>query len=52
MGEPGYYRRFGFRSDPRMVLEGVPADYFMVLPFDDKPPTGMVTYHEAFTVGR
>jgi putative acetyltransferase len=51
LGEPGYYQRFGFRSDPRLMLQGMPPDYFMILSFDADPPTGAVTYHEAFSAG-
>lgn len=35
-----------------MVLEGVPPEYFMVLPLHAELPPGMVMYHEAFTAGR
>src|SRR6185437_3825765 len=48
LGEPGYYGRFGFRSDPRLVLPGVPAEYFQALSFGSSQPRGTVTYHEAF----
>lgn len=48
LGEPEYYGRFGFRSDPHLVLPGVPAEYFRALSFDGSRPRGTVTYHEAF----
>ncbi len=48
VGDPGYYERFGFRSIPGLVVEGVPAQYFLVLPFEDKIPRGTVVFHEGF----
>ncbi|KAF7764831.1 putative acetyltransferase [Pseudoalteromonas citrea] len=50
LGEPGYYARFGFKSDTRLALDGVPAEYFTVLAFSHSLAVGKVTYHEAFTV--
>lgn len=48
LGEPAYYQRFGFRQQPGLVLEGVPPEYFMALPFADRIPCGTVAYHAAF----
>lgn len=48
LGEPQYYRRFGFQAQPTLVLPGVPAEYFLALSFDASQPRGTVTYHEAF----
>lgn len=48
LGEPEYYGRFGFRSDPHLVLPGVPAEYFQALSLDSSRPRGTVSYHEAF----
>jgi putative acetyltransferase len=48
LGEPDYYGRFGFRADPRLVLEGVPPEYFQVIYIDGSHPNGIVTYAEAF----
>ncbi len=50
LGEPAYYGRFGFRADHRLVLPGVPAEYFQALAFDASRPRGTVAYHEAFNV--
>jgi len=49
LGEPGYYSRFGFVADPKLVLLGVPPEYFQALSFDGSQPAGTVSYHEAFT---
>jgi putative acetyltransferase len=48
LGEPGYYRRFGFAPDPSLVLPGLPAEYFMALRLGPDPAHGIVTYHPAF----
>ena len=48
LGDPGYYGRFGFATDPALVLEGVPPAYFMRLGFGAEPPAGTVRYHAAF----
>nr|WP_027135222.1 N-acetyltransferase [Geminicoccus roseus] len=48
LGEPGYYRRFGFAQDPALTLEGPPAEYFLALRFQPTPAQGAVAYHAAF----
>ena len=48
-GNPDYYRRFGFKSYPKLIYEGVPAAiYFMALPFGNEVPDGKVEFHPAF----
>ena len=48
LGDPAYYSRFGFKPDLRLVLPGVPAEYFHALHIDDTAPEGIVRYHAAF----
>ena len=48
VGDPGYYRRFGFRNEAQLVYPGIPSAYFMVLPFGEGLPQGTVGFHEAF----
>jgi putative acetyltransferase len=48
VGHPDYYRKFGFRNVPVLVLEGVPQEVFFALSFDGQFPRGTVTFHEAF----
>lgn len=48
VGDPRYYRRFGFRQEPQLVYPGIPPEYFMVLPFTGALPQGTVSFHEAF----
>lgn len=51
LGDPGYYGKYGFEADGRLVLDGVPPEYFMALPFGDgMTPKRKVTYHPAFTL--
>jgi putative acetyltransferase len=51
LGDPAYYRRFGFKPEPALVLRGVPPDYFQAIRFRGPVPSGVVTYHPAFDVG-
>jgi putative acetyltransferase len=49
LGDPAYYRKFGFQPDPGLILAGVPAEYFQALQLDcATQPKGVVTYHSAF----
>ncbi|MDP9813526.1 putative acetyltransferase [Rhizobium tibeticum] len=49
LGDPGYYRRFGFQNDANLIFEAAPAEYFMHLAFAGHTPAGKVTYHDAFS---
>lgn len=51
LGEPAFYGRFGFRSRESLWFEGVPAEYFMSLPFGETLADGEVTYAPAFYAG-
>ena len=48
VGDPNFYKRFGFRNYPQLLLEGVPPEFFLVLPFSEIVPNGNVVFHEAF----
>ena len=48
LGDPGYYRRLGFRSAADLRFPGAPADHFMAWAADGGLPAGQVTYHAAF----
>lgn len=48
VGDPDYYKRFGFKSPPDLVLDGVPQQYFLALPFKDSRASGTVVFHEGF----
>lgn len=48
LGDPAYYRRFGFRLVDGLGLPGVPREYFQAMSFDGNLARGEVAYHEAF----
>jgi putative acetyltransferase len=48
LGDPAYYGRFGFRSDPDLRFADAPAEYFQRLVIDGEPPRGVIDYHPAF----
>lgn len=48
VGHPDYYKKFGFKNVPGLVVEGVPQEVFFALSFDGRIPQGTVTFHEAF----
>ena len=48
VGHPEYYKKFGFKSTPGFVCEGVPPEVFLALAFDGHLPQGTVTFHEGF----
>ena len=50
VGDPNYYKRFGFKNIPDLIHEGIPQEVFLVLPFDKKIPQGTVVFHEGFLV--
>jgi putative acetyltransferase len=48
VGDPNYYKRFGFKNIPDLIHEGIPQEVFLVLPFDNKIPQGTVVFHKGF----
>ena len=48
VGDPAWYPRFGFRTDARLTLSGVPPEVFMILPFGAVGPAGPVAFHPAY----
>lgn len=49
VGDPAFYGRFGFRSEPGLVHEGVPQQYVLALSLDGSKPQGIVAFHPAFS---
>ena len=49
LGEPAYYRRFGFESDPRLRFANALPEHFQRLVINGDPPQGVVNYHPAFS---
>ncbi|MBP0623236.1 GNAT family N-acetyltransferase [Cupriavidus consociatus] len=48
LGNPAYYGRFGFKAHARLVLPGVPQEYFQAVAFGAEIPVGEVRYQQAF----
>ncbi|MHC6527970.1 MULTISPECIES: GNAT family N-acetyltransferase [unclassified Vibrio] len=51
IGEPNYYRRFGFLAHPHLTVKGIPAEYFMIQSLrgnNDNIPSGEVGFDLAF----
>lgn len=50
VGDPDYYRRFGFIARPELTIDNVPAKYFLCLSTTGGVPSGRVTFSDAFDV--
>lgn len=50
VGDPGYYRRFGFGARLGVTLPGVPSEFVLVLPFGCTAPPGVLDCHPAFAL--
>ncbi len=48
VGDPNYYKRFGFRNIPDLIHEGIPQEVFLALSFNKKMPKGTVVFHKGF----
>ena len=48
VGDPNYYNYFGFKNIPELIYEGIPQEFFVVLPFAETVPEGKVVFHEGF----
>ena len=48
VGDPNYYKQFGFRNYPELVHEGIPQEFFVALPFSEKVPKGTIEFHKSF----
>jgi predicted N-acetyltransferase YhbS len=51
LGDPAYYRRFGFVSDPMLRYGDEASPYFQYLSLAGPAARGQVTYHPAFDAG-
>jgi putative acetyltransferase len=48
VGDPDYYKKFGFKNIPELILEGVPEENFLALPFGKDKAGGVVVFHKGF----
>ena len=51
VGDPAFYRRFGFRQQPGITWVGVPDENVLCLSMSGDAPVGAVSYHPAFSAG-
>jgi putative acetyltransferase len=51
VGDPGFYRRFGFRQYPGITWESVPDENVLCLSMSGDVPVGEVSHHRAFLAG-
>jgi putative acetyltransferase len=49
LGDPAYYRRFGFQSDLGLRFGALPSEHFQRLIITGDLPQGVVGYHPAFS---
>jgi putative acetyltransferase len=49
VGDPNYYKRFGFKNYPQLIHDGVPQEVFLALPFNEIVPQGTIVFHEGFS---
>lgn len=50
LGDPQFYRRFGWVPKDGLILPDVPTEYFQALWLQGALPQGTVHYHEAFSI--
>lgn len=48
VGDPNYYKQFGFKNYSELIHEGIPQEIFLALPFNEKVPKGTIEFHEGF----
>lgn len=48
IGNPAYYGRFGFRPFPKLSPDGMPAEYYQILPLAVTVPATVVGFHPLF----
>jgi len=51
VGDPAFYRHFGFRQYPGVTWTGVPQENVLCLLMSGEMPVGEVAYHPAFLTG-
>lgn len=48
IGDPRYYRRFGFRSNGKLIYRDLPIAVVQTLPFKDEDAVGRLAFSPAF----
>ncbi len=49
VGDPGYYERFGYKSLQDLLVDGVPPQYMLTLPFGRARPISTIVSHEGIS---
>ena len=49
VGDPNYYKQFGFKNFPELHHEGIPQQYVLALSFSQKEPQGTAIFHQGFS---
>jgi len=49
VGDPNYYKQFGFKNISGLIYEGIPQEVFFALPFNKEIPRGTVVFHKGFS---
>lgn len=49
IGNSAYYSRFGFLTFPDLTPEGMPAEYYQMLPLGTAEPNTVVAFHPLFS---
>jgi putative acetyltransferase len=50
VGDPDFYRRFGFKRCADVTWPHVPDEYVLSLPLGDAEPAGEIAFHPAFAI--
>jgi putative acetyltransferase len=50
VGDPDFYRRFGFKRCAGVTWPHVPDEYVLSLPFADAEPVGEIAFHPGFMI--
>ena len=48
VGDTNYFQRLGFKNYLELVYDGIPKEFFPILPFKEKIPQGTILFHKAF----
>lgn len=48
VGDPNFYKKFGFKNDSKLIHEGIPQEVFLVLKLNEKEVEGTVEFHKCF----
>jgi putative acetyltransferase len=49
VGNPNYYKQFGFQNRPDLTFDGVPQEHFLALTFEKHGTRGVVVFHQGCT---